>query len=320
MSINTMLGNCGTTYTGIIDTVNRRYRRTPWGPNCAAWLFISTLLAMSVVMAFPADAVSNSARACGSRVIYDYEAAIRTYRDGRRFPISGASPVGPKEVKIERSSTAVRVGGGRAGFAIQNSGFGPRTGLALRFELTLSRVGTRHGRSRTLRSAWRRIRRLGALEQVVLGLRTGRRPGIYRLDVSVVNEKIAREVRYTEYFRVLPRRTHFALKVFPSRVEQGSSVSFRLVNFGTVPVTIGRAFKVQQMLESDWVPVSALTPSGVPQDALTLGPGTMSSCARLAISGNLTPGRYRILKRVSLNAPGRSGRTRVAAGYFSVVG
>lgn len=179
--------------------------------------------------------------------------------------------------------------------------------------------------TRDVRLAWtltltaRRISRTGVLGRVVANAKHGidtldqssnqdielslpSAPGLYLLNLRFGRHAGTTLGRYGQYVRVMRPRTDVHLSVSAPSFHPGDDVLFRVENRGTTPIgLIGEEFSFERYSNGLWSKDPA-SPSAFTRQRLgLLLAGTAGFCRAFSLPSSISPGHYRISKRVMLS-------------------
>jgi hypothetical protein len=140
----------------------------------------------------------------------------------------------------------------------------------------------------------------------------GSAPAFYLVTVTFMKPDGRVLARYGQYFRVVATRSRTRLATDHSSIARGETLSFRVENSGTSPVSFGEEFEVEQEVNGQWIP-AGLSLGPWPRRILGLGPGAAGPCQRVSVSPKVFEvGTYRVQKELR-------GVGQVMTAKFSVV-
>ena len=251
---------------------------------------------------------------CRDGAVLDYGAPLRRMLPPSKGPPVGSLPFLPGGLHLDRLGSRVGVGPTRVGFVLGNGSNGRRemnSGWEARSTLTAVRAGGRASRivGKKRQSADRVIS--GAVDSMNLAMfRLPARKAFYRL--KVVLQRGPETHAYWEYYRVLPRRVDLRLALSSASLAPGEKLSWRMENFGTLPLFYGLEYRVERLEASSWV-VDPSSPDGFPAVGFFMDSGGASDCQSLRLPADMQPGLYLLSKGVEVG-----GGDRRVVSEFSV--
>lgn len=151
----------------------------------------------------------------------------------------------------------------------------------------------------------------GGVPARILAFDVGARPALYRFDISIRRSTTGAFLgKYSEYFRVVPKRVKVDLALNSPVYAPTGKVAFRLRNTGTADIFYGYEFAIEYHSGGGWV-VDSVTPSGWPLIGLILRGGEVGECQSVTLGGRL--GAYRVTKKYSSSPTGIEREVRA---YF----
>lgn len=279
------------------------------------------LAGLLTVMVFACSSVASSASGsslttseCHDGKVLDYGAPLRRMQPPSHGPPVGSLPFLPGGLYLDGLDSTAMVGPTRVGFVLGGeSGRGEEnSGWEARSTLTAVRAGG--ATSRVVGKKQQSVDPVisGAVDSMNLAMfRLPARKAFYRL--KVVLQRGSETHAYWEYYRVLPRQVDLRLALSSASPAPGEKLTWRLENFGTLPVFYGLEYAIERFDGSQWV-VDRLTPEGFPAVGFLMGAGNASECQSLQLPATMPAGLYRLSK----GAEDGGGKRRVFS-EFSVV-
>lgn len=261
-------------------------------------------------------AVSKSAF-CSRSVARDYEQVFDRLPRVRSIPKSGILSFGPSGLRIRRPKHAVLVAPARVQFELFiESADDLRLNLDWQIDLTARKIN----RTGVIHSVIARKRHMvDVIDRSYLSAITLTLPtvlGVYRVDLELRNRNGGLLGRYGQYVRVMRPETHARLVIDNAPVQPGDEMAFRVENLGTNPIgLIGEDYVLERYWAGGWKRDPA-SPSAFTRQRL--GPvlaGSAGFCRTFAIPSDISPGLYRISKRIA--TVGRS-RARMLRAPFQI--
>jgi hypothetical protein len=269
--------------------------------------FVGALAAVlsTLSVGMPGSAYGGPApNRCPELMSRDYSAPMREFPAVRGVPEEGSFGFGPPRMRIASLSGPLQAGAGMVGFDL---GFYRRPPLErrLRWEVGL-RVIRLSGRGAELGTFAKRHVDLNLAQEtgreiVDLSTRVSGRPGFYRLDLSIHNQRGVTLGRYSEYVRVVVRTVDVRFVLGAHRFHPGDAVTGRVQNRGTANIGYMPKTKTLEALgPSGWRKVPEEPVWSAPVGVIGLLPGgDVSSCTGLMLPPLLAAGRYRLSLLVS---------------------
>jgi hypothetical protein len=255
----------------------------------------------------PGVAARFDPTSCEPTIVRDYRAPLKALPRVRALPPSGQLPFAPRNTKLGRLTRSILVGKVAVGFRFRSEASSARK-LTLNWVVQgqVVRIDRRDMTSKIVLSRIERYTSVSRIQRVGMWLGELRVPGFYR--VAVTFSRLSDGVvlgRYEEYARVVKPTTHVRLTPAVQQVSAGEKIDFRIENFGTRPVGAGEEFKLEGFANGGWV-FSAASPRGPWLEALgLLRSGEAGMCQSFEVPPDLSPGRYRISKRIKVGGATR---------------
>jgi hypothetical protein len=245
---------------------------------------------------------------CNDRTMVDYLAPFKRMPPAHPPP-AGSLQFGPRDLTLRQNALSQIIPGpGGFGYVAlvrrEHPDNSAQLGWKVSARLQLLRATGRPKRVAAKRS-WR-IERIEELDNREFFLTVGGRPALYRylLEFRSANGQLLQ--RYSQYVRVVPRRTNTSLLIDRPIYNQGEQVVVQVANFGTESVSYGEGGSVSFFDGTTWVRALRI-PSIGKRRAIGLGPGEAGICEALTIPIEQRPGLYRIEKRM-FTLRGEGGR------------
>jgi hypothetical protein len=148
-----------------------------------------------------------------------------------------------------------------------------------------------------------------------LRMRVGEEPGFYRLDLRVSNAG-RHSGRYGFYIKAESPRGEARLAIAGDRFRPGQRMGMRLENLGTERITYGLDGFLEREVRGEWRPVP--DEDAVPLIGFMTEGGEASSCFSYELEPDLPPGRYRLVKEVSVHAEPQGYHDHLLTAEFQV--
>ena len=255
---------------------------------------------------------------CAGTWVHDYEAPFARMKRLHAPPASGKLPFGPRALTFRSPEERVLVPGVSTHIAY---GFEALSGEVLprRIDWKVSAELTRvNAKGKPLSAARRQTIELATGSAKVVdgvGFEYGvaSAPSFYLAAITFTKPDGKVLARYGQYFRVVAAKSRTTLAADHQSIARGKTLSFRVENSGTSPVSFGEEFEVEQEVNGQWIPAGL--PRGPWQrHILGLGPGEAGPCQRVSISPKIFElGTYRVQKQLR-------GTSQPITAKFSVVG
>ncbi|HEU5062573.1 MAG TPA: hypothetical protein VFT79_05400 [Solirubrobacterales bacterium] len=273
------------------------------------------LLLVGIVIAPPARAVTYEPepfRFCSGQAVHDFLRPFKRMPELREPRPDGTLPFGPPTLRVkwrDRMFTS----GQYVGFVLYLYRRSPAAQLGWRASVTLSRVDWKGRRMKTIEVSRRRIPYLAKDHSASFSYGIVERvPGPYRVTAVIFNRQGRKIGGFGSYFRLVKPTYRPRLGLTADSYRRGSTAFGRLENFGTVLLDTPREFWIERFDGSSWSPIPE-TPRGWIGNEL-VEPGTSGACSAFDIPPTMPPGRYRMVRPITLlSSEGR------AAGEFLVL-
>jgi hypothetical protein len=269
------------------------------GRPVTRYLILALLIFAPVFLPFSQANASFPAKECNEQEVRDYSYFPRGMRPVHRPPYATRGlPFGAPGLEILSMAPAkVLTRSGKVGFYLRASAESVG-GPGWLVESRLSVVDRRGRHQRTLRRRVRTVYKTAKPAAVNLDFKVGGKLGFYRVDIEVYSLAGKGLVSYQDYFRVAKLIVDVRLGLDRDAYRADRNVLLRLENYGTVGVVYGYEFALEVFDGAAW----RISPTGIagwPQPAFGLGLGRAQPCQRFALPSELSPGRYRLIKKYS---------------------
>jgi|SRR4249919_3453067 len=263
---------------------------------------------------------------CGSRVAKDYARPLSKMVPIQRIPRSGRLQFAPPGLTLEARGGSIVVGQGSVGFGFSDDAVGRVRNLHWDVLMRLVKVDSHGEPLATVDSTRRQIRsvRGAQIKDFLLGV-TGA-PAFYRIDI-LFHRIGSRNLlgKFSNYVRVVRPQFDARLLVSAPVVHRDETISVRLANFGTEPISSispDWRFAVEHLVGNEWVQAASDPPPQKQKPIVQkLLAGQMDDCVRLRIPSFEEPGRYRFSMAVNRSRQVRSkNRVVVVTVEFEIDG
>lgn len=248
---------------------------------------------------------------CDSDMILDYEKPLRRLPADRK-PAGGPLPFAPPNLSLSSLNFGRTVlQGGRLGYEMTAAAPTSRSGL-LRDPIRLhwgveTRLWTVNSDGVPLRVVARKDQRIGTVHHPNRALYLiGRRPGIYRFDMTIRRWSGKILTSYRRYVRILPRRVRTRI-VLNRRVFRSGEVAVgRIQNLGTLPTfLVSRPhLRVERFGQGGWASVELEDVPVAGSESVLIG-GRAGACKRFFIPVEEGEGSYRFSAEVESSHRGK---------------
>jgi hypothetical protein len=221
-------------------------------------------------------------------------------------------PAGLEILPVESSHIAVE--GGQIGFYMDGSLEEPQD---LRWDVR-SRLAVVDRQGRIQRIVDRRHQHVGRLKElsdVKLAFHVGKLPRVYRVDVTFKDWSGSKLAHYADYFRAMPRRVDVRLGLNAASYQPGQVLLMRLEDLGTVGISFGYKFALDEWDGSSWT-TSPATPLGWEEIGFGIGAGEAQRCQQFRLPTDIATGKYRLTKFFATSLAGRA--SQIARAIFEV--
>ncbi len=284
----------------------------------ASWACIGAACLAVGFGGFANPAAAAGADFCRGVSIRDDEGPLRGMPP-HHAPPEGELPFGPRNLSMYKLNFGSRLAlvGGHIGYRFAAKSAGRRTlHLNWRVSAALTRVdrGGRPLRSeRTVERVFGDVQDLNELE---FGF-PATESGFFRIEIAFANLGGKVLGRYSEYFRVLPRRVRLELAASSRAVSPGGVVQARIRNTGTVGAIVRPQIAVQRREAGEWVEYARLqaSPRSIRRFRWTLGGGQASPCVAFRVPATAGAGEYRF-SGYALPFAQRPARRALSAGFI----
>lgn len=245
---------------------------------------------------------------CKKRIIHNYGRRLPKVPKGNRYPPTDHLPFAPKSVSFIRPTKAVLVAAGRPpyisySFAVPSGEF-LQNRIAWKITSYLVEVNTKGEINNFIDAHHIHINATDArgVDGQGFTFELNSAPKFYRVQTDFRSQSGSLLGRYFQYFRVVPPTRHTVLVADRLSVRPGETLTFRLENIGTLPVTFGEPFSIDRLLEDAWTPYPVdLGPWH--WQRLSLGAGEAGKCQQFIVPADTSPGQYRIRKSLFGRVP-----------------
>lgn len=264
-----------------------------------------------------AGPATQSGGFCAPTLVHDYGTPLDHMKRVHGPPASGKLPFGPRALTFRSPEERVLVPGVSThiayGFEVLSGEVLPRR-IEWKVSSQLSRV---NAKGKSLGAARRRTVKLATesakvADGIGFEYNVGSAPAFYLATITFIRLDGKVLGRYGQYFRVVAAKSRTRLAADHSSIARGETLSFRVENSGTSPVSFGEEFEVEQEVNGQWIP-AGLSLGPWPRRILGLGPGAAGPCQRVSVSPKVFEvGTYRVQKKLR-------GADHVMVAKFSVV-
>jgi hypothetical protein len=212
-------------------------------------------------------------------------------------PASGRLGFGPASLRLHPLPALV-TDEGRVGYKLDLNRHAPSLHPNWVVTTTLARIDSRGRAVKTIDRVRRRLKTVRVGRGAAVQFEVEGESSLYRV-ITVFRSKSGKKLaRYGFYFRLVPTTSNARLTLDASSYRVGDTVFGRIENFGTLPVSYGAQFAIEQLEGASWnrTPQS---PRVFPLLSYAAEPGKSGAgCAQFRIRQNMEPGHYRMSKEV----------------------
>jgi len=254
---------------------------------------------------------TSSAEPCPAGTTIDYLAPTRHLPKTHQLPADGHLPFAPSHVFVTAPQSLL-LKGQAAEVLIGADAAEVSYRLRWVVNLKVAEVDSAGRIRQIVGQQQRRLRqrRSYATEPVQLKVAGLGRVGIYRADITIDKGHHGRLRRYRQYIRVVRPKFQVKLNLSDTSYSAGQTLGARLENHGTIGVTSGTGLQLEAWASTRWKRVDG-TPSWFSGPARDLVAGAVGNCEQFTLPTTLSPGQYRVSKRLSVG-----GRAAVIRAYF----
>jgi hypothetical protein len=214
-------------------------------------------------------------------------------------PASGRLKFGPASLRLHPLPALV-IDEGRVGYELNLNRHAPTFHPDWTVTTTLVRIDSRGRAVKSIDRVQRQLKTVKARRGAGVQFEVEGQSALYRVTTVFRSKSGKRLARYGFYFRLVPTTSNARLSLDAGSYRVGDTVFGRIENFGTLPVTYGAQFTIEQLEGASWSRVPQ-SPRAFPLVSYTAEPGKSGpGCAQFRIRQTMEPGHYRMSKEVDI--------------------
>jgi hypothetical protein len=214
-------------------------------------------------------------------------------------PASGRVGFAPASLRLQPLPALV-IDEGRVGYELSLNRHAPAFHPGWTVTTTLVRIDSRGRPIKTIDRVRRHLKTINARRGAGVKFEVEGASSLYRVITVFRSKSGKRLARYGFYFRLVPTTSNARLGLDAGSYRVGDTVFGRIENFGTLPVTYGAQFTIEQLEGASWSRIPQ-SPRAFPLVSYTAEPGKSGpGCAQFRIRQTMEPGHYRMAKEVDI--------------------